>query len=359
MQTANRLQKLRHKLTEKEIDAILISQPENRRYLSGFDGSAGYLFITHREAVLATDFRYIEQAQRQAKGYEIYRIAGDMAEWFPKLVSDSGSCRLGFESGNITFAIYEKMTEVLSRSPSKARLVPVDGLVESLRAVKEPEEIELITKAVKFTDAAFAHAERTIHSGMSEKELAWEIEKFLREQGSEVLPFDAIVASGPNAALPHARPSTRAIKPGEPVIIDIGAKVEGYTGDLTRTFCIGQRDDTFNKVYKTVLDAQLAAIAKLKPGMTGNDVDNIARTSITKAGYGEAFGHGLGHGIGLATHEGPRLGPSATDQLVEGMVFTIEPGIYLPGWGGVRIEDDVVIKNGTIVVLSSAKKTLP
>jgi len=228
--------------------------------------------------------------------------------------------------------------------------------VESLRAIKEPEEIELITKAVEISDSAVEYIKDVIHVGMNEKELAWEIEKFMRENGSQSLPFDIIVASGPNSALPHAKPSSRAIQPGEPILIDIGARIGGYASDLTRTICLGTPDKAFNKIYDIVLGAQLTAIAMIKENMTGEEADSLARVVIEEAGYNEAFGHGLGHGIGLAPHELPRLGPNSSERLVDGMVFTIEPGIYLSGWGGVRIEDVVIMENGKLRVITKAKK---
>jgi len=264
--------------------------------------------------------------------------------------------KLGFETEHVTFAQYRRLTDILSQMPSKLKLVPVDGLVESLRAVKEPGEIELITKAVEISDSAFEYIKDRIHIGMSEREVAWEIEKFMREQGSQAVPFDIIVASGRNSALPHARPSQRAIHSGEPVMIDIGARYEAYSSDLSRTICLGSPDANFNKVYDTVLGAQLAAMAAFQEGMNGGQVDHLARTVIEEAGYGKAFGHGLGHGIGLAPHELPCLNPSSADQLADGMVFTIEPGIYLAGWGGVRIEDTMVMEGGKIRVLSQAPK---
>jgi len=229
-------------------------------------------------------------------------------------------------------------------------------LVEYLRAIKEPEEIKLITKAVDMADNAFEYIKDMICIGMNEKEVAWEIERFLREKGSEPLPFDVIVASGSNSALPHARPSSHPIHSGEPVVIDIGARVEGYSSDLSRTICLGTPDDTFNKVYSVVLGAQLTAIAAIKNGMTGDEIDNLARMVIKQADYGEAFGHSLGHGIGLAPHELPRLGLNSSEHLADGMVFTIEPGIYLAGWGGVRIEDVVVMESGKMRVISKARK---
>jgi len=350
----NRLQKLRQRLAEEGIEAIFVSQPENWYYLSGFDGSAGFLLITSQETVLATDFRYLEQAKRQAPDYEIFQISGDIVDWFPRLVAELNLGRLGFEAGHITFATYRQLTDVLKQT--KLKLIPTDGLVESLRAIKEPEEVQLITKASKISDSAIEYIEGIIHTGMSEKEVAWEIEKFMRENGSETLPFDIIVASGPNSALPHAKPSSRTIHSGEPVVIDIGARTGGYSSDLSRTICLGAPDDTFNKIYDTVLGAQLAVLAIISEGMTGGQIDNVARTVIQEAGYSEAFGHGLGHGIGLAPHEQPRLGPNSIENLVDGMVFTVEPGIYLSDWGGVRIEDVVVMENGKARVISKARK---
>ena len=354
MNLKNRRQRLHKRLAEEKIDGILVSQPENRYYLSGFDGSAGYLLITPQNKILATDFRYLEQAQRQAPDYRIFPIAGDILNWLPGLVADLGVKRLGFEAGHITFAQHQQLTDILK--PSRLELVPLDGVIESLRVVKEPEEIKLITKAVEITDNALGYIEGIMHTGMTEKELAWEIEKALRESGSEPIPFEIIVASGPNSALPHAKPSSRTIQSGEPVIIDIGAKVGWYSSDLSRTICLGTGDDTFNKVYDTVLKAQLRAISAIEKGMSGGEIDDAARKVIEQAGYGEAFGHGLGHGIGLAPHEQPRLGPNSPDKLAAGMVFTIEPGIYLTSWGGVRIEDVVVMEEGKIRVISKARK---
>ena len=356
LKVSNWLQKLRQKIAEKELDGIFVSQPENRYYLSGFDGSAGYLLITPQNAVLATDFRYTEQAKTQAPEYQIFQITGSTSIWFPRLLSEVNLSRLGFEAGHITFALYRELSEILNKVQSNIKLIPTDGLVESLRAVKEPEEIELISQAAEITDRAFEYIKNEIHPGMTEKEVAWEIERFMRENGSQTLPFDIIVASGPNSALPHAKPSERRISYGEPVVIDIGARFSSYSSDLTRTICPGAPDDTFKKVYDTVLGAQLTALAIIKEGMSGAEADSLARAVIEQAGYGEAFGHGLGHGVGLAVHEQPRLGPNSTDLLTSGMVFSVEPGIYLAGWGGVRIEDLVAMENGKIRVLSKAPK---
>ncbi len=355
MRIVNRLNKLRQKLAEQEIDGIFVSQPENRYYLSGFNGSSGFLLITPQNTILATDFRYLEQAEIQAPDYEIFKVTNDTADWFPKLVAELNSDRLGFEAGDVTFTMHQQLTDILSKVKAQLKLVPTNGLVESLRARKEPEELELITKAIEITDNAFEYIEDMIHADMTEKEVAWEIEKFLRERGSEAMPFDIIVASGPNSAMPHAKPSSRTIHSGEPVIIDIGASCGGYSSDLTRTICLGTGDDTFNRVYDTVLRAQQAVLTAIEAGITGDQADGLARTVIEQAGYGEAFRHALGHGIGLVPHEQPRLGPKSSEHLVDGMVFTIEPGIYLAGWGGVRIEDDVVMESGKARVISKAR----
>lgn len=351
-----RLEKLRQKLVEKEIEAILISQPENRYYLSGFDGSDGILLITLKNQVLVTDFRYIEQAKRQAPDHELFEIDGDMASWLPRLLANLNLRSLGFEAGDISFTVYHRIKDILGEVKPGLRLVPIYGLVESLRAIKEPHEIELITKAVVIADTAFEHIADVARVGMTERKLAWEIEKSLRENGSEPIPFAVIVASGPNSALPHAKPSQRTIKSGEPVLIDIGAKFKGYGSDLSRTICLDNPDDTFKRVYDTVLGAQLKTIAEITAGMTGDQADAIARRAIKQANFGNGFGHALGHGLGLASHEQPRLGPNSQDELLDGMVFTTEPGIYLTGWGGIRIEDTVMMENGKIKVISQAGK---
>lgn len=356
MKISNRLGKLRQRMVEKETEAILISQPENRHYLSGFNGSSGFLLITPGSAILATDFRYLEQAEIQSPDYDIFKIAGDIEGWFLDLIDGLNIRRLGFESDHLSFDMHRRLSNILDDSGLQTRLVPITGLVEPIRAVKEPEEIKLITQAVAISDIALDKVAATIQAGMTEEEVTWEIEKSLRDNGSQPLPFEVIVASGANAALPHARPSRHAIQPGEPIVIDIGARVQGYSSDLSRTIRLGTADDTFKKVYKVVLEAQMAAITSITEGMTGAQADGFAREIIERAGYGDSFGHGLGHGLGLSPHEKPHLSPNSWDALGNGMVFTIEPGVYLTGWGGIRIEDTVIMENGKIRVLSQAQK---
>jgi Xaa-Pro aminopeptidase len=356
MQNQARLARLRSHFAENKIDALLVSQPENLYYLSGCEGLEGYLLITEDRHLIVTDFRYIEQAQRQSPGFEIFRISGKMAEWLPRLSQGVHVKSMGFESGYATVFFYDQLTSILKNLTTSPTLVQVNGLIENLRTVKDAEEISEIEKATHITDEVLRYIEKILEPGLTEKQLAWEIEKYMREHGSQSVPFELIVAAGPNSALPHARPSERAIQTGEPIVVDIGSRVNYYGSDLTRTFIIGPPDDTFKKVYETVLNAQLTAIDRIKQGMTGAQADSLARQVITDAGYGEAFGHGLGHGIGLVTHENPRVSLNSTDVLTDGMVFTIEPGIYISGWGGVRIEDDIVIENGKIRVISSARK---
>ncbi len=351
----HRLERLRQRLEEEGLDAILISQEENCRYFSGFTGSAGFLLISEKSAILATDFRYIEQAKSQSPGFEIFRIAGEPPKWFPELVSSLDIKRIGFEANDLSVATYRKLVATAGEAGDK-ELVPTEEIVESLRAVKDDEELKLIMRAVEISDAAFEEFSSLLHPGMTEKEAAWEIERTLREKGSESVPFDIIVASGPNSALPHHKPTDRAILSGEPLVIDMGARVAGYSSDLSRTICLGNTDEKFEKIYDLVLGAQLTTTATIEAGMRGEQADSLARIVIEQGGYGENFGHGLGHGVGLAPHEAPRLGRDSEDVLAEGMVFTIEPGIYISGWGGVRIEDVVVLEKGRVKVLSKAKR---
>ena len=353
-----RLQKLRASIAEKGLDALLISQLENVRYLSGFTGSSGWLLISKKEHILATDFRYVEQAKGESPDFQVFQTKRELRDWFPGLVSDLGWRKLGFEASSVSYDGHYKLSEAIRTGQASLELVPTTGLVEHLRSVKEPGELALITKAVELGDAVFKQAKAIIHPGITEKEAAWEIEKCFREEGSEGVAFEIIVASGPNAALPHARPSERAIASGEPVVIDMGARIGGYCSDLTRTLFLGEASKAMGRIYDIVLKAQTAAIEGVQSSMEAAHADQLARGVIEQAGYGESFGHGLGHGVGLAVHELPTVGPASTGSLADGMIFTIEPGIYLPGQGGIRIEDIVVLENGRARVLTGAEKGL-
>ena len=353
-----RLQKLRTSIAEKGLDALLLSQPENLRYLSGFTGSSGWLLVSGQNAILATDFRYIEQAKGQSPDFEIIQTKQESRDWLPSLVSDLGWHKLGFEANSVSYEGYHKLSEAIKTKQVNVELIPTIDIVEQLRSIKELEELGFIIKAAALTDIAFEQAKAIIHPGITEKEAAWEIEKFLRQKGSEGLPFEIIVASGPNSALPHAQTTEKTIRSGEPVLIDMGARINGYCSDFSRTLFLGRADKLFREIYNIVLKAQATAIEGIKSGMAASQADRLARSIIEQAGYGDAFGHGLGHGVGLATHELPALGPSSSDSLADGMVFTIEPGIYLAGQGGVRIEDMVVLENGKARVLTKAERDL-
>ena len=357
MMTETRIEKLRESLESIGADAFLVSTPENRRYLSGFTGSAGHLILTHEDAILATDFRYIQQAERQATGYQVLRTAGGY-HWLAEIAKELGARRIAFESDNMTVAAHESATSVLRNLVPETRpeLVATEGVVDGLRAVKDAGEIELLRKAVEIADTALGQVAPTIEPGMTEAQVAWAIEKAMRELGAESNAFDIIVGAGVNGALPHHRADETVIQSGDPVVVDMGATYQGYRSDLTRTFSVGGYDDRFREVYDIVLGAQLAAEGAVRPGITGGEIDTVARDFIDDAGYGDKFGHGLGHGIGLAVHELPRIGSGSLDVLDDGSVFTIEPGIYLPDWGGVRIEDMVSIEAGEVHVLSRSVK---
>ena len=350
MPSKHRLQKIRKTLIAQNWDALLISQPENSRYVSGFTGTAGYLLITTSESLLLTDSRFTEQAGRQSPDFEIVQINNEFHTHLPGLVVDHSLSTIAFESAHVAVATFEKWR----LATPEVTWVPTERVVETLRMVKDKSELAVIRKAVQLTDEAFAHITPSIHPGVTEQDIAWGIESYMRTHGAEKVAFDLIIASGPNGAMPHATVSQRQIKAGEPFIIDIGAVIDGYHSDMTRTVSVGRTPARLLKIYELVLRAQKTAEAALKPGMTGREADQIARDIITEAGFGPRFGHSLGHGVGLAIHEDPRLSRLSDDVLKPGMVVTVEPGIYLPGWGGVRIEDLVVItKNGCEVLTES------
>ena len=353
----DRLGRMVARLPEKELDGILISAPENRQYLSGFTGSAGYLFIAKEQAVLVTDSRYTEQATNQAPDYEVVQVRGGW-DWLVELLKKSGVQRLGFESQQMTVATYNNLLDALKEDADakKVSLVAASGLAEEQRVFKDDGELVSLQRAIDASDAAMEAVCPTIKEGMTEREVAWRMEMAMRDFGADGISFDSIVASGPNGAMAHHRPSDRQIQKGEPIVIDMGARVGGYCSDITRTVLVGEPDDTFRKIYDIVLGAQLTAINTVRPGMTGEECDGLSRDVIAQAGYGENFGHSLGHGVGLAVHENPRVSPKSTDSLEPDMVFTVEPGIYVSGWGGVRIEDIVVLGEQGATPLSKASK---
>jgi len=355
---ATRLERLRAVLEEQKLDGLLVTEPHNRRYLSGFTGSAGTLRIGRVEAALATDFRYWEQAEAQAGGYELVKTVGPIADWFGDLVRPYGGLRLGIEGGDVSYDLFRQMRELVADLPpgDRPELVPIAGVVEGLRAIKDAKEVTALERVIALGDAAFEDVAARVAPGWTERQVAWEIEVYIRTHGGDGLSFPTIVAAGPRGAMAHARAGDTALEEGQAVVIDMGALLDGYCSDMTRTIVLGGADTRFKQVYDIVLTAQLAAEEMIEPGMEGETAHLLAHRVIEEAGYGEEFGHGLGHGIGLQVHEAPRIAKRSTDVLKDGMAFSVEPGIYIPGWGGVRIEDLVVLENGRCRVLTKAPK---
>ena len=356
-----RLDRLRALLARDALDALLVTAPPNRRWLAGFTGSAGTLLVSADAALLATDFRYWEQAEAQAPAFELVR-EGDRGGGPPvELLAGLGGRAVGFEPRALSVAEHAEWSEAVEALPAAERplLVAAPGLVEELRLVKEPAEVEAIARAAALTDACAAHAEELAQPGTTERELSWAIQRYAMEHGADRLAFDSIVAAGPHGALPHAVPRDVALERGQPLVLDLGVVVDGYCSDLTRTVVVGgpgEADETFRRVYDVVISAQTMAIERIEAGMTGAQAHAIAAAVIDEAGYGERFGHGLGHGVGLQVHEAPRLRPGTDHVLADGQVMTVEPGVYLPGWGGVRIEDMCVMEGGRLRPLSRAAK---
>ena len=353
----DRVTRLAAQLPGRELDAILISAPENRRYLSGFTGSAGYLLITPQRQLLFTDSRYSEQAGNQAPHFEVIQMQPGL-DWLMDALSETGVRRVGFESDHMTVASYNRVLDAVKEREGLGglSLIATSGITDELRPFKDQDELAQLQKAIDASDRAMEAVCPTIQAGMTEREVAWRMEVAMREYGADKTSFDTIVAAGPNGAMAHHRPDDTVIKAGEPIVIDMGARVNGYCSDLTRTVVVGEPDEMFHKIYNIVLGAQLTAINTVRPGLTGEECDGLSRHIIAEAGYGDNFGHSLGHGVGLAVHESPRVGPGGENVLEPGMVFTIEPGIYLTGWGGVRIEDIVVLGQDGATPLSKAGK---
>jgi Xaa-Pro aminopeptidase len=345
-------------MAQSGIDAFLVMAGENRHYLSGFTGedhhfdeSAGVLLITPDAQVLATDSRFELQAKQEAPLFETIIYHNGLSKELATLIARFNIRKLGFESVRVSVQQHQNFLKELDNNSPKAVLTAFEEFVELLRLIKSEDEIQKTQKALDLAEEVFRQVVKTLKPGMNEKQVAWAMEMGMRQAGADALSFPVIVAAGPNSALPHAIPSDREIQSGEPILFDWGAKLHGYCSDTSRTVIIGQPDDTFMHVYQTTLDAQRKAIAAIKAGISGKVVDAQARDHIHQSGYEGKFGHGLGHGTGLAVHEAPRLSPLRETILQSGMLVTVEPGIYLPGWGGVRIENQVVVQaNGPRVL---------
>ncbi|MCL6581793.1 MAG: Xaa-Pro peptidase family protein [Firmicutes bacterium] len=355
---ARRLEAVRRALETQDPrpGAFVVASPENRRYVTGFTGSSGAAVITGDRAVFVTDFRYVDQAHLECPGWEVVRHGPVMADTLAEMLRGLDVKTVGFEREQATYAFYDELAVRLR--DKGIELIPVGPVVERVREIKEEDEIALIRAAADIADRALGEVIHLIRPGIAERDIALEVEYRMRKLGADGAAFPTIVASGPRAALPHGRASDKTLAAGELVTVDMGAVVRGYCSDLTRTFIIGPLGAEEERVYRLVLEAQEKALAAIRPGMTGREADAVARDVIVAAGHGEHFGHGLGHAVGLAVHESPRLSPTSDRVLEAGHVVTVEPGVYVSGWGGVRIEDLVVLRAGEVEVLSRFPKKL-
>lgn len=348
-----KIEKLRSNFSTHGIDGILITSPFNRRYISNFTGTAGVVLISADKAQFLTDFRYIEQAAKQCQGFEIIKTTGSIPEEVAVQAKKLGIQKLGFEADFLTFSSFKLYDKEL-----EAELVPISGVIEKLRLIKTDSELKILKVAADIADAAFKHILDFIRPGKTELEVSNELEFFMRRAGATSSSFDTIVASGHRSALPHGVASDKVIEAGDIVTMDYGCYYNGYVSDITRTVAVGEPDPKLKEIYEIVLEAQLRGMAGIKPGLTGKEADAITRDYITEKGYGEYFGHSTGHGIGLEIHEGPGLSMKSDVVLEPGMVVTCEPGIYIPGLGGVRIEDDTLITKDHNEALTHSTKEL-
>jgi Xaa-Pro aminopeptidase len=351
-----RLERLRDNLQRKKLNAFCLvnienSDRSNLLYLTGFSGSFGVLIITKDHQLFLTDSRYITRAQETVSAYEVIELKGRVTAVATR-INRLKLNRIGINGPTTSVWLFHQLRDRLK----KTKLVPLTGLIEALRTVKDGSEIKAIERAVRLTDKTFEFILGKVKPGVTERELAWEIEKYIRTHDSDGLAFESIVATGATTAMPHYEPADREVHKGDFVLFDMGAKVDRYCADLTRTVVVGRATAEQKKIYKIVLEAQERAIKNLRAGLTSKQADAPARETIAKAGYKKNFGHGTGHGLGLDVHESPRLSPLGKDKLQAGNVVTVEPGIYLPGWGGVRIEDVAVVEEKGCRVLTKAPK---
>ncbi len=353
---ASRRDKLRRAVEKAGGEAMLVTNFTNVTYLTGFTGDDSFLLIRHDGELMVSDGRYTTQLEEECPGLDLsIRSASiGMVDAVVKLVKRAKIGRLAFEADSMTVGLRDRFAEGL---PS-VELLPTSGLVEGLRLIKDRQEIAQIREAVRVAEKAFAVIRATLRPDMTEKYVADELEHQLRLFGARSSSFPSIVAVGPRAALPHAVPGEGRIGESNLVLIDWGADKGLYKSDLTRVLVTGKISPKFERIYRVVYDAQARAIAAIRPGVKAADVDQVARRVIAEAGYGRRFGHGLGHGIGLEVHEAPRVAAKSPVVLKAGMVVTVEPGIYLPGWGGIRIEDDVLVTRDGHEVLSGVGKEL-
>ena len=343
-------------LKEKKLDAILVSDPFNMRYITGFRGGEGYVYLSEQRQVLLTDSRYTTQARDEADGFEIVQVDGT-ADYIKRLygfMQEENVKVLGFEDEHL---IYVSVKSLQDGCPG-VEFAALGGALNRLRIIKNEAELKALRQAEHVGDLAFEEILKIIRPGMTELQVAAELEYSMKKNGAVRTSFETIVASGINSAMPHAIPSEKKIESGDFVTMDFGCMIDGYCSDMTRTIVVGKADEKQKEIYNIVLQAQLAALDAVIAGMKGSEVDKVARDIIYSAGYQECFGHGLGHSVGLFIHEDPRLSPKCHEVLEENMIQTVEPGIYVPGFGGVRIEDMIIVKKDGHENLTHSPKEL-
>jgi Xaa-Pro aminopeptidase len=351
---AKRMERLRSSMEEQGIEALWITNAMNRKYMTGFTGSAGYVLITAERAILFTDFRYMTQAPQQAKYYEVIEHRASVIQTLKETLQKLRISNISFEQNDVSYGTYLSYKEGLG----DIGLQPVEALVEHLRMQKDETEIAVLQEAADLADQTFSHILTFLKPGVSEREIALELEVYMRKHGAVSSSFEIIVASGERSALPHGIASDRILQNNEFVKMDFGAYYKGYCSDITRTVVLGTLTPKHREIYEIVLEAQSHALEHIKPGMSGKEADALTRDIIKRYGYNDYFGHGTGHGLGMEIHEAPRLSPTSHMILKPGMTVTVEPGIYLPDFGGVRIEDDIVITDSGIKILTHSTKKL-
>ncbi|UCE67910.1 MAG: aminopeptidase P family protein [Candidatus Zixiibacteriota bacterium] len=352
--TDQRIQKAFSLLKRNKIDCMLVTELNHVRYLSGYSGSNGMVLLIPPKAYFFTDFRYKVQSQKEVKNCAIVIAEQALTSELPKIPKLNKKIRIGLEAEFVTLSLQERLKDLLPKAVFKS----TEKLIESLSITKDINEIKKIKKAIKISEKAFAETLDYIKPGVREKDIALELEYKMRLYGADSAAFDIIVASGQRSSMPHGVASEKKLRKGDFITIDFGCFYQGYASDITRTVMLGKANEKQREIYNIVLEAQLASCKAVKPGLACSRLDGVARDIIMKAGYGDNFGHGLGHGIGLIVHDLPQLNARSTETLKPNMVVTIEPGIYIPNWGGVRIEDDVVVTPSGAQILSKLPKEL-
>lgn len=354
MRFSSRLDRARSSLIDMQLDALIITSPQDIRYLSGFSGSTGLALVRHNRACVFLDSRYLTQANEEVVGFEVIPVTSSAWDSLTDCAKEGGDRRMGFVSSELSFEQYRRLEEKMEGIQLVAIAPPIGGL----RMIKDPEEAEAIRRSCRLVSQNLEEIRSLLRPGMREIEIAALFEYSLKIDGADRAGFDTIVASGPRSAMPHAHASQREVRSGEFLKIDGGSQWQGYNSDITRTVVLGSATSQQQEIFQVVLEAHDQALSAVRPGMLGQELDGVARKVIEEAGYGPNFGHGTGHGVGLSVHEEPRIGKESRVILAEGMAFTIEPGIYLPGVGGVRIEDTVLLTETGVELLTTTSREM-